>query len=441
MMLPAHSRRQGIQPSSINPSISLSSAFRSNTPDSPAYRSFKSRRRRWHRWLVPVLENWGPNLWSLVRVVVAVALITLVLFRWVWEVQVEFSVYRREWVKKEILSLEHPHIDLAATCFSPQALATAPALSSWNYSLSTGHSPLHVSLQSTLALTHEGDCFAFSDSIRPSPEVAVAKITYYHSYWRADLLPFGARQAWTLKTFLATQPLASSVFILWSNGDLARNSPALTELIRLYPRNIEIRRVDLNELARGTALEGRADLLGGAGARDHLAWIDGDLVRLLVLWKIGGVWADMDMLFVRDLHVLLEVEWVTQWDCYSRLPLRILSVALLLLISLHHQQTSLTSPSTALFSTSTASRPTSAPSSPYWRLPLLRTQPRPTGARPSTSKPFGDSSIRGSCPSRSCRGVWRTQGTVGQISGSRTRSKAIQGGGVGPSGPRAGRSS
>lgn len=72
----------------------------------------------------------------------------------------------------------------------------------------------------------------------------------------------------------------------------------------------------MGEMALGTALEGRTDLLGGA-IKDQRAWTDGDLVRLLVLWNYGGVWVDMDMIFLRNLHVLTEDEWVTQWDCYS----------------------------------------------------------------------------------------------------------------------------
>jgi hypothetical protein len=71
--------------------------------------------------------------------------------------------------------------------------------------------------------------------------------------------------------------------------------------------------VDVELLAKGTALEG-SDLLY---AKDSKAWVDGDLVRLLVTWAFGGVWVDMDSLLTRDLAPLLEHEFVTQWDCYG----------------------------------------------------------------------------------------------------------------------------
>lgn len=51
---------------------------------------------------------------------------------------------------------------------------------------------------------------------------------------------------------------------------------------------------------------------------DRQAWVDGDLVRVLVLYRKGGIWIDFDTILTgRDLRVLGEHEWVTQWDCYG----------------------------------------------------------------------------------------------------------------------------
>lgn len=83
--------------------------------------------------------------------------------------------------------------------------------------------------------------------------------------------------------------------------------------VRKYPDAFQLRIVDVESLAKGTALEG-SDLLY---AKDSKAWVDGDLVRLLVTWAYGGVWVDMDSLLTRDLSPLIEHEFVTQWDCYG----------------------------------------------------------------------------------------------------------------------------
>jgi len=59
--------------------------------------------------------------------------------------------------------------------------------------------------------------------------------------------------------------------------------------------------------------------LGVMKVQDVKAWVDGDLVRLLLLWNFGGVWVDMDELLTRDLGPLLDYEFVTQWDCYDKI--------------------------------------------------------------------------------------------------------------------------
>ena len=220
----------------------------------------------------------------------------------VWELQLELALYRKEWVRSDLLDLDQPEVDLVGSCFPPSV---------GGRSYSTGA----AGLQSTLALTHPGDCFAFASLLRQGPQHAAdATPTVFHTYWRADLAAFGERQALMVKSFLATQSLQHSRLVLWTTGTL--NSSLLDELVRDHPKHVEVRIVDYDVLARGTALEGRADLLGPA-MRDTQAWLDGDLVRLLALWSDGGVWVDMDVLLVRDLAPLMVGEWIEQWDCYS----------------------------------------------------------------------------------------------------------------------------
>lgn len=223
-----------------------------------------------------------------------------------WELQVELALYRKEWVRNDLLDLDQPKVDLVGSCFPPSV---------GGRSYSTGA----TGLQSTLALTHPGDCYAFASLLRQGPQHPAALLpTVFHTYWRADLASFGERQALMVKSFLATQPLERSRLILWTTGTL--DSPLLDKLLSDYPKHVEVRIVDYDVLAEGTALEGRADLLGPA-MRDTQAWLDGDLVRLLALWSNGGVWVDMDVLLVRDLAPLLVGEWVEQWDCYSEIVL------------------------------------------------------------------------------------------------------------------------
>lgn len=154
------------------------------------------------------------------------------------------------------------------------------------------------------------------------------RILNYHTYWRTDLLPFSDRQAYTLRAFLATQPLHGSRLIIWSNSAATLAlAPPLADLLSAFPANIQIRQVDFSTLTRGTALEGHAfvDERSG-GLYDGNGWIDGDAVRLLVLWNFGGVWVDMDQVLTRDLRPLVEHEFLSQWDCEGTFQVDLLGI-------------------------------------------------------------------------------------------------------------------
>ena len=65
---------------------------------------------------------------------------------------------------------------------------------------------------------------------------------------------------------------------------------------------------------KGTPLEAQPALYR---QRDRRVWRDGDLFRALVLHNYGGVYVDMDMVLLRSIGVLLEQEFVYQWENYD----------------------------------------------------------------------------------------------------------------------------
>ncbi|KAJ9097372.1 hypothetical protein QFC19_006841 [Naganishia cerealis] len=141
------------------------------------------------------------------------------------------------------------------------------------------------------------------------------RVLNYHTYWRTDLLPFSNRQASTIRAFLATQPLTTSRLIMWTNSAaMLSSAPPLAALVAKFPHNIQVRQVDIPVLVNGTGLQGNP-VMEGDELYDRKGWIDGDAVRLLVLYKFGGVWIDMDQVLTRDLRPLIEHEFLSQWDC------------------------------------------------------------------------------------------------------------------------------
>ncbi|KAG9004195.1 hypothetical protein FRB94_002627 [Tulasnella sp. JGI-2019a] len=222
-----------------------------------------------------------------------------------WEVHIEIAFYPKRWIESDIKKLEP-----LSGCFDPGKISPM-------YNLTAAMGPKSHEVQAGLPLRFGMDCYAFAGTIRDTPStkaVARRKSVVYHTYWRADLAPFGERQAWLIRSFFATQDLSSASMILWSNGDLNAN-PWIAAFSRTYSGSFETRIVDVDFLARDTALA-KSDRLH---THDPKAWVDGDVIRLLVIWEYGGVWVDMDSLLTRDLAPLLEHEFVTQWDCYDKI--------------------------------------------------------------------------------------------------------------------------
>ncbi|KAL5523208.1 hypothetical protein ACEPAF_1475 [Sanghuangporus sanghuang] len=267
------------------------------------------KRNTFSHWWLRLSGGGRPrSLYQLFRILFLVFLFILV-FIWVlWEPHIEITFYRRSWIAREVLAVEP-----LSGCFDPSRVSP-------RYNLSQIHAPKRVEVHSGMPMRFGLDCYDFASTIQPLPRDLRHSLPYpdekvnFHTYWRADLVPFGERQEWMVKSFFATQDLSHSRLILWSNGDL-RSNEMVRRWTRKYPDNFQLRIVDVESLAKGTALEG-SDLLY---AMDSKAWVDGDLVRLLVTWAYGGVWVDMDSLLTRDLSPLLEHEFVTQWDCYDKI--------------------------------------------------------------------------------------------------------------------------
>ena len=256
--------------------------------------------------------------WLLVLLIPFALVYGIIFWRRRYELQVEFSVFSRHWIRRDF-DTTRP----LRGCFDPHNISPV-------YNLSLHNAPKHQLLTPGVPLRRGMSCYDFSSTVQSLPAVPLQPLTY-HTYWRSDLIPFGERHTATLSSFLATQQLTHSKLILWSNGaELVANNAFVRPYLEKWGDYIEIRQVDMNALTRGTELEGLLSTIDGGGLFDERAWVDGDAVRLLVLWHIGGVWLDMDQILTRDLHPLTESEFVTQWDCYgepSLLPLLDLSRA------------------------------------------------------------------------------------------------------------------
>ncbi|KAH7912178.1 glycosyltransferase family 32 protein [Hygrophoropsis aurantiaca] len=221
---------------------------------------------------------------------------------------VDLVFYDRQWINAEIKPLTP-----LGGCFDPANVSPFYNVTEAVYGKKKNE------VQAGVPMRMGMDCYAFAGTVEDLDEdpshtyIAPDQRRQFHTYWRVDLAPLGERQEFMLKSFFATQNIPKSRLVLWSNGDLEDNL-IVQKYLKLFPDSFKLDIVDIPTLAKGTAMEDHKLL----NLQDKKAWVDGDLVRLLVIWAYGGVWVDMDMLITRDLAPLLEHEFVTQWDCYDK---------------------------------------------------------------------------------------------------------------------------
>jgi len=278
--------------------------FRAASFSLPTHRRRRLSNASYWRWWSRKVPR-PVKQWFLVLLIPLALIYGIFLWRRKYELQIEFSVFSHKWIRREV-DLIQP----LRGCFDPHNVSPE-----YNISLHTG--PKRQLLTPGVAIRRGMSCYDFASTVQSFHDVPLEPLTY-HTYWRSDLIPFGERHTATLLSFLATQPLSQSKLVLWSNGaDLVANNYFVRPFLEKWGDNIEVRQVDMNALTRGTELDGLLSGIDGGGLFDERAWVDGDAVRLLVLWHFGGVWLDMDQVLTRDLHPLTESEFVTQWDCYG----------------------------------------------------------------------------------------------------------------------------
>jgi len=140
--------------------------------------------------------------------------------------------------------------------------------------------------------------------LRTLPKITTVGNVKFFAYWK-NLRPFGRKQALPILSFLTTQDQSRTKFILYSNVDLSDNI-WLRPLLPL----IEFKVYDVVNEAKNTPLENKRELFKET---DDYCWADTDLFRLLMLYKYGGVYIDMDVVLLRRFDPILDQEYMYKW--------------------------------------------------------------------------------------------------------------------------------
>jgi len=138
----------------------------------------------------------------------------------------------------------------------------------------------------------------------------VKPIEYFHCFWKG---PLSDLHLMSLQSLLNTHP--NQQIILWTSNLFELNSSKTASKIKsLFKNNIQIIEIDKNVFSNANAeiLYSRYSLLISGNNQHTLAYAS-DIIRFVVLQVYGGVWFDLDVLFLRNLNSIHLNQYVSQW--------------------------------------------------------------------------------------------------------------------------------
>ena len=165
-------------------------------------------------------------------------------------------------------------------------------------------------------LDNVSQCLTYLDTQKPR-ERRLDRVLLFHTAWIGKISPV---HTFLLKSFLATQDLSRSILVFWTDADSYQriNNSTFFVPFQNHP-NIIFKLFDIKALARGSPLDNDSpehsehvkSLLNAQGA------LFGDLIRMLLLYRFGGVYLDADVILLRPFNVLLVNEFAYSWSGYN----------------------------------------------------------------------------------------------------------------------------
>lgn len=135
-------------------------------------------------------------------------------------------------------------------------------------------------------------------------------IEYFHCFWKGSL---SSLHDLSLQSLIDTQPNVK--IILWTPNSFELNSSLdAIKIKKKYKNVLEINEVDklLFSNADAEYLYSQYVLLTNSNNQHSIAYAS-DLIRFVVLQVYGGVWFDLDILFLRNLNDIKINRYVSQW--------------------------------------------------------------------------------------------------------------------------------
>lgn len=151
-------------------------------------------------------------------------------------------------------------------------------------------------------------CLRFLRELERSNHDNAAAGERYHLYWYG---PFSTKQAFAVKSLLATQEVKRGEVWVWLDAEDGYAGHKRNAILRPFAPHLSVRPFDPVVECRGTPLENSPELYRGVSPAAR-----SDLFRFITLYKHGGVYLDMDMMLLRDMGELFRQPFLSDEFCY-----------------------------------------------------------------------------------------------------------------------------
>ena len=166
---------------------------------------------------------------------------------------------------------------------------------------------LHYGIIPSVPVIEDHTCYEYAALLKANS--TPVKPALFHTYWSSKSGSFSKDQVASLRSFIATQPDTSRLYVWINLKDYSTlEKSALWKSISSDRIEVQVIEEQEQQLIQNTPLSTSWQL-------QHPTKQQKDLLRLVTLNYFGGVWFDLEVFFVRDMSPLLNQEWLSQGHC------------------------------------------------------------------------------------------------------------------------------
>ncbi|KAI7905027.1 uncharacterized protein BX663DRAFT_417204, partial [Cokeromyces recurvatus] len=168
----------------------------------------------------------------------------------------------------------------------------------------------HYGIIPSVPVKEDDVCFDYASLIQSNQSYYnFTSPLYFHTHWSTKMTKrLTDNQLAAIRSFVATQASQNQLLFWISKRDKVNLLHADSLWHQVKAKNVQLKIIETEtDLFQKTPLEGM----------DKDGFLE-DTLKLAALYKYGGLWFDLDVLFIRDMSPLFHQEWLSQASCFER---------------------------------------------------------------------------------------------------------------------------